>query len=113
MKKVVTSFIAVLFVGGVLMLSGCGNKETKEEKLENIFDEYAVHYYDKYQKGIGAGTVSVQIVTIEALKIANEKAGENYDLDKLKDCELNSEVRLTINLENSEITNKEFNMNCN
>ena len=101
MKKI----LAILFLG-LILLSGCTNKENK---YKEILKDYSKGYYDRYMSGVDNQNQAE--ITIKMLKIANEYDGE-FDLSKLHKCDDSTTIILTLN-ENKEIINYEFDLKCN
>lgn len=108
MKKAI-KFGAILIVS-LLFVTACGKKVDEVAKYEDIMEEYAVNYYDEFQKGIKGMTV--QIVYISDLKAANEKRGKTYDLSKLSACKETSYAEFKVNEDNTGIVEKAFFMDC-
>lgn len=96
--------IVILFLG-VILLSGCGNKE---EKYKKILKGCAKTYYDKYMSGIDNQNQAE--ITLEMFKIANEYDGE-FDLAKLDKCDDSTTVTLTLNKE-KQIVSYNFDLKC-
>ena len=101
MKKI----IFILFLG-VMLLSGCGNKE---EKYKQILQDYAKQYYEKYM--IGVNNQNQAEVTLEMLKRANEyNAG--FDLSELDKCNDLTTIILNLGRE-KQVISYEFDLKCN
>ncbi len=98
-----------LLLIAVLIVTGCSFGDKKMEKYQNVLEEYGRDYYEKYQKSI-INIPSFEI-SIENLKNANEQ-GENYNLDKLSNCNDVSKVTFDVNEESREIEKVTFEMNC-
>lgn len=101
MKKI------LLILALPLCLFGCDN----QKKYEEIMKDYAISFYDKYQKdqeGLTNPTIS-----IEQLKNANEYVNDSYDLEKLKNCQEQSYVELIIDQTTEEIKEIKYFMQCN
>lgn len=101
MKK----FIIVIL--SLILLTAC---TTKEEKRREIMREYAKDYYENFMIGVDGQTINT--VSIESLKIANEKAGKNYDLTELEDCDESSYVNVVVTKEDRKIKKYEYYLNC-
>jgi hypothetical protein len=105
MQKIVVIFIVI----SIFLLSGCNNKEAKQEQYEQLMQQYGVDYYEKF----GHKQISNFSVDIAAMKKANDKELTSYDLEKLKNCDDSSKVTFTIDIENNwSIVDTEFEMTC-
>ncbi len=91
----------VLFLIVVILLSGCGNGTKKED----IMLEYAKTYYNNHMIMTTANSVSI---TKEMLNEASDEDG--YDMSKLEGCANSS--RVIFQIENREIKNIEYNLEC-
>ncbi len=99
MKK----YMLILFV---ILFTVCGcNKNSKYEK---IMKEYAKDYYENYTVKIDG--VDEYIVSIEMLERMNEYNSNKYDLSKLDKCKKTSSVNIKV--ENDNIKEYEFSLNC-
>ena len=104
MKKLT---ILLVMLSSAILLTGCGDKKADYQKT---LEEYAKNYYDTYLKGYVVG-VDAHRVDIAALKTANEDAGGNYDLTKLKDCKDDTTVIINVD-EDGNITGYDYELNC-
>lgn len=90
---------------GILLLTGCGNKEPEYKKT---LESYAKSYYEKYMANVKNQTQAE--ITIEMMKKANEYGG-NFDLSKLKECSDKTTVFVNVD-ENGQITSYEYDLKC-
>lgn len=105
MKKVLSLSLALC---ALVVLSGCGSKNSK---YEETMKEYATNWYNSYVKG--TQDLTEKTVSIKDLKDANTYANANYDLSKLKDCTEDSYATIKINKSNNEIESITYNLSCN
>lgn len=96
--------IVILFLG-VILLSGCGNKE---ERYKEILEGCAKTYYDKYMSGVDNQNQAE--ITLEMLKIANQYDG-NFDLSELDKCDDSTAVTLTLN-KAKQVVSYDFDLKC-
>lgn len=97
----------IIIILSLTLLTACTNK--KEEQKE-IMREYAKDYYENFMMGVDGQTKNT--ISIKALKIANEKAGKNYDLSKLEGCDESSYVNVVVTKEDRKIKKYEYYLNC-
>ena len=90
-----------LFLALIILLSGCDSASKKEE----IMFEYAQTYYTNHMVMTSADTISI---TKEMLIEAADEDG--YDMSKLEGCSNSSKIIFEI--ENREIKNTEYNLEC-
>ena len=98
--------ILVIMVFGVILFSGCANKE---DKYKDILKEYSKVYYERYMSGVDNQNQAE--ISVEMFKVANEYGGE-FDLSKLDKCDNETKVTLTLN-EKKEIIDYTFDLKCN
>ena len=91
----------ILILISIVLLSGCGSKENKEK----IMEEYAKTYYNNYMVMISADKVAI---TKDMLIEAADEDG--YDMKKLEGCSNSSKIIFEI--ENRQIKNTEYNLEC-
>lgn len=91
----------ILFLAVIVLLAGCG----KTEKESDIMLEYAKTYYTNHMIMTNADSVSI---TKEMLIEASDEDG--YDMTKLEDCSNSSKI--TFEIENREIKNIQYNLEC-
>ena len=102
MKK----YLSVLFMVGVLIvMTGCDVFASKED----VMKEYAIDLYENHLKGYD---VSNQKITIADLKKAVDSVGKDYDMKKLEKCTDESYAELIIDTNTKEVTNVNFNLEC-
>lgn len=91
----------ILILVTLVMLTGCGLS-----KKEKNFKKYALDYYENYMQNIDMDNYQI---TLKMLKNSNNKKKTNYDLDKLKNC--NDDSYVNISIENNK-KKYEFKLNC-
>lgn len=96
--------LVILFLG-ILLLSGCSNKE---EKYKEILENYAKTYYEKYMSGVNNQKQAE--ITLGMLKKSNEY-GSDFDLSKFDECDDTTAITLNLN-ENKEIISYEYDLKC-
>ncbi len=106
MKKKI--FLVLLI--SVFVITGCSFGKSKEEKYQEVLEEYARDFYEVYQKGV-KWMITFE-VPISNLKIAVEESGKDYDLSTLKNCKDTSKAIFTVNEDTREIEEVEFEMDC-
>lgn len=108
MKKKI--FLVLLI--SVFVITGCSFGKSKEEKYQEVLEEYARDFYEVYQKGVKIEGMITFEVPISNLKTAVEESGKDYDLSTLKNCKDTSKAIFTVNEDTREIEEVEFEMDC-
>lgn len=84
---------------------GCG----KKVDYEGIMEKYATQYYNSYMKAVEGQDKND--VSIELLKVINEKIGPTYDLSDLKKCDDSSYTTVIVD-KNRKIKKYEHHLKC-
>ena len=96
MKKIIILALPIL-----ALTIGC-------EKKEQIFEKYAVNYYENHMKMIE----NVDSVTITLEDLKNASSEDEYNLKSLEKCENSSKITFDIDKETKNLENKKIEVKC-